>query len=133
MKGFILTIDAIIALLLLVATVAILFSYNLSLKDFGKDIYLTEVSSDTLTVMEKQGLLNNLIILGNDSAILDTLSLTPVSICNDLVVVQLQTNTTVSIVTKPNCANSSTVYSISRRSFISNKTVYIAQMKSWYR
>ncbi|MEK6982265.1 MAG: hypothetical protein AABX38_05015 [Candidatus Micrarchaeota archaeon] len=132
-KGFVLTIDAIMALLFMLVAIAIIFSYNLSAKQFGKDIYLTEVSFDTLSVLEKQGLFDKLITLGNDSAILDALSLTPVSVCTDLKIIQLQNNSVVSITSETGCGNSTSVYAISRRSFISNSTIYLGELRSWYR
>ena len=132
MKGFVITLDAVLALLLMLTillTITSTFS-KVSSESWG-NVHLRQLSFDTLTILEKSNMLNNAIKSNSSAEISDFLSReTPNNICMVLKIFRGQEANF--IIAKGGCEQKSE-FQIARRSFVVDKEFYFAEISTWNR
>jgi len=130
-RAIVFTIDAIIAIIILIAFTSASFYYLKNMNnDFGEND-LFQISQDSLAVLELNNELQNAITTSSTSNIQVFIdNLLPSHVCADIMLYDssdtLQLNTT-----KTNCISSDET-SASIRTFIVNNNFYYAKMRSWY-
>jgi hypothetical protein len=146
-KGIVLTVDALVALLVLFVTVSMAYSMINSLRtDPPPSMQLRHLSLDALTIMEKQHYMQEPLNLvynqsTNTSGLREFLFNTPPSICMDI---EAYSNDTPGInytYSKENCARTAGEYQVAWRSFMIHRNTtnfsydeyYTVKMTSWYK
>jgi len=131
-KGLVLTLDAVFALIAAttIITATLYYTGELSKVPYNKQA-LSKMSQDSLTILEKDGILVDAIETGSSTTLAEFLNSTPNQVCARIDLKLINTSL-IENATKTNC-NLSAEPVISRRSFIANNfTVYYARMESWY-
>jgi hypothetical protein len=132
MKGFVITLDSIVALLLmliLLLTITSTFS-TVSTKSLS-DVHLRQISFDTLTILEKSSMLNNAIKSNSSAEISSFLSReTPNNVCMLLKIFRGQEANF--IIAKGGCKQKSE-FQLARRSFVVGNDFYFAEISTWNR
>ncbi len=127
-KGFVFTIDATFALLIFAITL-LLISHQIFQDPTPRSTYLKQISSDTITVLEKTGKLGQM--LGSNSTevrqVLDSL---PQSVCAQVSLMSQSGNTTT--ITRPGCTNYQKELQIIRSPYIYGGSFYTTEIKSWF-
>jgi len=146
-KGIILTVDALLALLVLFITVTMAYSMINSLRtDPPPSAQLRHLSLDALTIMEKQHYMQEplTIVYGgttNTSGLRDFVFNTPPSICMDIEAYLNDTPRVNYTFAKENCQRTASEYQVGWRSFMIHRNLsnfsqdeyYTVKMTSWYR
>lgn len=130
-RGIVFTIDAIIAVIILIAFVSASYFYLKNINNNFGDNDLFQVSQDSLTVLELNNELQSAIATSSISDIQVYIdNLLPSHVCADIALYDssdiLQLNAT-----KTNCTSSDETSS-SIRTFIVSNNFYYAKMRSWY-
>ncbi len=146
-KGIILTVDAMVALLVLFVTVAMVYSMINSLRtDPPPSAQLRHLSLDALTIMEKQHYMQEPLNLvyetsTNTSGFREFLFNTPPSICMDIEAYSNDTPSANYTYSKENCKRTASEYQVAWRSFMIHRNTtnfsydeyYTVKMTSWYK
>ena len=136
-KGFIISIDAIIALLIAFAMlVSISANFSVSKHSSLADEKLSAVSKDVLTVLEKSGKLENAVVENKNKELGKYLNKTSENLCFEISVFDFDDNSSaLSAVAKKDCKKNQTEVSVlsTKRSFFvaDNEKFYWAELKSW--
>lgn len=126
--GFVFTLDASFALLIIAITV-IFIATQVFHPPTPNSIYLKQISMDTLTVLGKTDKLSK--ILGeNSTEVRQVLDALPSSVCGEISLVDGSGTTTV--VTRPGCGNYKKELQVTRIPYVDDGNYYIAEMRSWY-
>ncbi len=129
-NGFVLSLDAVLALLVALLMLGIIFSYlNIRASALASN-YLAQVSMDALALMEKNGALNEA-VAGNSSKANDVLRALPPSVCMNLKITDSSGKLKL-MLKKPRCAGYEKELVSARRSFVDGNNFYIAQGEAWY-
>ncbi|MEW6329670.1 MAG: hypothetical protein AB1468_06195 [Candidatus Micrarchaeota archaeon] len=129
-NGFVLSLDAVLALLVALLMLGIIFSYlNIRASALSSN-YLSQISMDALALMEKNGALNDA-VAGNSSKANDALRALPPSVCVDLKITD-STGKLKLLLKRPRCGGYEKELITARRSFIYGNDFYIAQAEAWY-
>ncbi len=134
-KGFIISIDAVIALLIAFAMlVSISTHFSASKHGFLADEKLSAVSKDVLTVLEKSGKLEEAVMENKNKELGKYLNKTSKNLCFELSVFDFDDDSSAfSSATKKGCKkNTGSVLSTKRSFFVpKNEKFYWAELKSW--
>lgn len=131
-KGIIFTLDAVFALIVAVTiTVAVIFHMSQVSKIPYSKQALNKIAQDSLTVLEKDGILKEAIETGSTETITTFLNSLPYQICAGMDLKSADQSTIQSAV-KTGC-NSSEEAVIARRAFIANNfSTYYVRMEFWH-
>lgn len=135
-KGFVITLDAILALFVLGAMTAMMFWY-LSAANYSAngDNYLKELSMDSLTVLEKSGKLASAVDENNLSEIRSFLSNLPRQMCAEILIYRAGENLPV-LAAAGDCGGRGNENASVKRGFVvqseQSQVFYAAEMNSWY-
>lgn len=137
-KGFVLTLDAMMALLVIFVSIAAVFGFMQQVSNYSHDsANLRELSSGLLSVMEKNDYLRE--SLSDRNVVITLLGNTPEGVCMMLEVTEGNSTTPVYAVEKSGCEEVSSAKlgmreeDVSWRSFVKDGAYYSAKMTSWYR
>lgn len=130
MKAYIITLDALVAVAFIFLAMAMLYSYTFQ-PSVPKDIYLKQISFDTITVMEKTGRLGQ-IIEGNSTGARSLLERTPKSICIQMMITDSSENDVFTIL-KENCGSYGNDFQVTYRTFVQSNQIYTVKTYSWYK
>ena len=138
-KGFVLTLDAIIALLVIFMSVAVTFSFIHQVRNYSpQSIKLRELSSDLLSVMEKNGYLEESV--SDRTAVRSLLQDTPDGVCMMLEVTEGNSTIPTYAMQKTGCEVSTGKERVvlreeyvSWRSFVKDGEYYCAKITGWYK
>jgi len=138
-KGFVISFDAVIALLLLTSLIVAATSY-LSTVEFkaGNSLSLKEITMDSLTVLEKSGKLEKAISTDKSSEVRAFLNKLPYNVCADL---RVYSGNDLSnhefLVLRPGCKQNFKESATIERSVVvesgGNVSIYLAELRAWYR
>ena len=134
-RGFVLTLDAVFAMLILFVSIAFIFN---SLKEVGDEsIKLEQLSAyekDALTVMEKTGAISD--STTNTSRVREIIEASPPNICLE-VTLQRQNGSILYTMPKQDCTNQRDEIRYERRTVVkktgSGFDFYSAQVVGWYK
>lgn len=129
-NGFVLSLDAVLALLVALLMLGLIFSYlNIRASALGSN-YLAQVSGDALALMEKNGALGDA-VAGNSTKANDVLRALPPSVCMDVRITDASGRLKL-LLKKPRCEGYEKELASARRSFVFGDNFYIAQGEAWY-
>ncbi len=126
MKGYVITLDAFLALMLLTFVMAMVLSQDYGDSQYGA-LYMRAMSMRMLAAFEKSGVLAAGI--SRPSELRAALNGLPPNVCSQLTVYN-STNSTVMDVQKDGCAAPSSP-SVSYRTFYANNSLYLAKSTAW--
>ncbi|MGV8085393.1 MAG: hypothetical protein ACP5N9_04040 [Candidatus Bilamarchaeum sp.] len=131
MKGFIITLDAAIAILFVLFAILIISNQSYIQKAPGT-IYLKQLTMDLLTIMHKTGRFSQA-LEGNSSAVSEIIEATPHLACIQVSIINVSGNDVFNM-TKNDC-NSTTNVDIQATSMplLYNGSDYIVRSESWLR
>ncbi|MFH1663274.1 MAG: hypothetical protein ABH986_00395 [archaeon] len=136
MKGFVISVDAVIAL---VIAFAMLFSiavhFNESRLNSLNEAKLALVSEDVLTVLEKNSKLQQAVLQGKNNEIAKYLNKTSQNLCFEINLIDFDNNSSaLSTATKKGCEKGISVISVKRSFFvIEQEKFYWAEIKAWHK
>lgn len=131
MRAYVLTLDAMFAIMLLFLAVSLLGTeWFRPLASDG--LYLKQVSLDTLSLLEATGGLD-MALDGNITAAREVFELLPKSVCMDMAIKNAGSDAIVANVTKLACNNRSGELQTSFSMFIHENETYKSELKSWYK
>jgi hypothetical protein len=138
-KGFVISIDALIALVLLLSMLAAATAYYGGIKfEAGSSLALKQVASDSITVLEKSGKLEEAVNTDSVSDIRAFLNRLPGNICGEVSIYSksgLENPLLLSL--RPGCSKNFLDMASVKRSFLARSggsaTAYLGEMKAWYR
>lgn len=131
-KGFVLTLDAMIALLVIFVSITVTFGFIHQIRNYSpRSIQLREMSSDVLSVMEKKGYLEESI--SNRTVVRSLLHETPDGVCMRLDVRKGNSTIPVYAIQKIGCEVGGEEEHVSWRTFVKDGGYYCARMTSWYK
>lgn len=132
MRGIILTIDAMLALIALgILISAAVFFVNNAYNAQWTESELNKISMDTLTILEKDGTLESAVSDNSMTSTSTFLNALPGQVCANISFYD-SSGTYVNSTQTTGCTNS-TRLSKARRSFIVGSIVYYAEMGAWYK
>lgn len=136
MKGFIISFDAVIALIISFAML-VAISGNFAESQFSSlnETKLALISEDVLTVLEKNGKLDEAIKQNKNNEISKYLNKTSKNLCFELNMYDYDNNSSaLNTVTKTQCKKTPALNEIStKRSFFYNEKFYWAELKAWFK
>ncbi len=136
MKGFVISIDGIIALII-AFTMLLVITANFADSKYSSlsEVKLGLISEDILTVLEKSEKLEESVIENQNKEISKYLNKTSNNLCFELSVFDFDNNSSaLSNVSKKGCTKTGSVISIKRSFFVSeNEKFYWAEMRAWYK
>ena len=131
MKGFVITIDGIIALIVFVSLFIIISSPALrTAPNSWSDVQVRRLSMDSLAILEKDGALARAVELNSSSELLYFMSSELPSLCMEITV--REEGIPVMSAVKSGCVMEQSAF-ITRRSFVSGGSFYIAELRAWSR
>ncbi len=130
MRGFVITVDAIMGLVFFFLIMGLLASYSFK-QTTANEIYLKDFSMDFLTVMEKTGRIEAL-VEGDSTRLREIIDRTPIALCLELSATDSEGNR-VSTIAKQGCGAHGNLLQTTSRPFIYNESHYTATVQSWYR
>jgi len=137
MKGIVISMDALIALLVLIVILTLTNGYLNGIQEAeNRSLLLKEQASDIATVLEKNGFLEEAVKTGQVNDIRSYLNRLPNSICAETIAFEAVDQNIVFSAVKPSCTQSSGEASSINRSFIMNDTqtnFYYARVTTWIR
>ncbi|MFH1695072.1 MAG: hypothetical protein ABH850_01415 [Candidatus Micrarchaeota archaeon] len=134
MKGFVISIDSMIALVIAFAMLVSITGYFSNSKfDLLNEPKLAFVSQDVLTVLEKNNKLAEAVEENQNKEIGKYLNKTSNNLCFELNIFDYDNNSSaLSTATKKGCKKGNSILS-TKRSFFSEEKFYWAELKSWYK
>ena len=130
MKGFVITIDALMALSFLFLAV-LLLSSNSFQPNAPRGIYLKQLTLDALTVMDKVGAFDNAVD-GDANPVNQILASTPHSACMQITIID-RNGDDVATLSKIGCGEFGRELQSASKPFVHNGKPYMVKTKSWYR
>ncbi|VVC02930.1 Uncharacterised protein [Candidatus Bilamarchaeum dharawalense] len=131
MKGFIINLDAAVAVSFILFAMIIIASQSYNPRA-PTGIYLKQLTLDTITVLEKTGRLEQALD-GNSSALNEVVEATPKLACISLTVSDIKGNV-MTTTTKSDCTDHSDLnIQVTARPIIYNGTSYVITSESWLR
>ncbi|MFH1521026.1 MAG: hypothetical protein ABID61_05255 [Candidatus Micrarchaeota archaeon] len=131
MKGFAISLDAVIALSFVLFAMMIIATQSYYPKAPG-EIYLKQLTLDVVTVLEKTGRMNQAID-GNSSAIQELLETTPKLACIEITIVDTN-EIIVSNITKSDCTETTDLdIQITASPLLYKNNNYIIKSETWLR
>ena len=127
-KGFVFTLDAILAILATVVILISIYSILSNVNTVNNDD-LHKITLSSLAILEKNNYLSNG-VNGNFSNINNFLNSLPSQICANISLYNVDNNIINS--NKKNGCSSSDNLVVGRRVFVSDYNVYYAKMEAWY-
>ena len=127
-RGFFLTIDGLIALTMLLVAL-ILISNQTFQPQTPRGIYLKQVSTDVLTVLQTSGRTETS-LSGNTTAVREVFEALPITICMQVNLENTVNGTTITI-PRPGCRGYGNQLQTVYRTFVYGNTQYIARLESW--
>ena len=136
-KGFVFSIDSLIALSVTLALLVISASYLALVKDSAlPSAFLKDFSMDAVTVLEKTGLLESAVDTNSSTGIAFFLNRLPQNICIEVNIFnESDTEKAIMTVLKNGCTANYEEKSSLKRSFLagSEPSFYIAKVSAWYK
>jgi len=137
-KGFIISLDALLALLLTLVMIGTSVYYLSGTNyDSYNSNYLKEISMDSLTVLEKSGTLEETVKEDSSDELRILLNKLPYQICGELLLFEsTDLDNAVIVVSRSDCEKSYLNFASTKRSFVVNDGsvgYYLAEMNTWYR
>ena len=130
-KGIAITLDAIMAVLLLLVMMALMGSFaRPNPNQVAPLIDLRHSEMSALQAMEKTGRLEAA-LAGNDTAVREVLAATDESECYTMTIVKYSTNSTIITTVKPGCGAASGEMMYAFRSFAAANETYLVRMAGW--
>jgi len=131
MKGFAITLDAVVALAFFLFAVMIIGTQTYPPVNPGA-IYLKQLTLDTLTVLEKTGRISQALD-GNATSIQQVLEATPKLACMNLSIIDNQGNALISSV-KSDCNVTARLdIQVTERPLLYQGGMYVIKTQSWFR
>ncbi len=130
MKGFVITIDALVAMTFFFVAALLLYSTTYQLQTY-RGVYLKQFTFDTLTVMDSTGQLQEAID-GNSSQMRWLMHATPDNYCMVVTITDETGNVTASI-PKEGCGSSEKETQVATRIIPQDGELYTISAESWYR
>lgn len=131
MKGAIITLDGIMAMLFLILTMTLVLSSMPALNTtIIASNYLKTMSMDVLTSLEISGRIGTS-IGGNMRAIKEVLQATSSSLCMEIEIRDVASDRTVGIAKKSGCGEARFGYSITYRTVKADAKTYLITARSW--
>jgi hypothetical protein len=132
MKGFVITIDSIIALILSISLILIISSPLFKLRSSAwSDMQVKHLSMDSLTILEKSGILARAVEQNSSSELLYFMSTESTPLCMRIKVSGADGYTL--YVEKAGCTDEKGKSFLSKRTFISGNKFYTAELHAWQR
>lgn len=138
-QGFVISLDALIALLVLLSLMVAASSYLAGIKhEAGSSLTLKEVAMDSITVLEKGGTLEKAISTDKVNEIRAFLNRMPANICGEInVYAETDLNNQIFTVLRPGCLkNFKELATIERSVVVENNgsaDLYLAKINAWYK
>ncbi len=131
MKGFIINLDAVIALSFVLFVMILIGSQSYNPRAPGS-IYLKQLTLDTITVLEKTGRIDQA-IGGNTSAVQEIVEATPKLACMDVSILN-STESTIAVIVKSDCTETAGLdIQTVTRPVLYQGSKYIIKTESWFR
>jgi len=132
MRGFVITLDSIIALILAISLIIIVGSPVLRVRPSAwSDAQVKRISMDFLTILDKSGALTRAVGQNSSSEIIYFMSTESSSLCMK---VRLSgSNGYLLSAEKSGCSGEGTRVFLSRRTFVSGSNFYTAELRTWER
>jgi len=131
MKGFAITLDAVVAMSFVLFAMMIITTQTYQPRAPG-GIYLKQLTLDALTVMEKTGAVDKALD-NNASAIQTIVEATPKLACMSISILNASGNMTASVV-KSDCAETAGLdMQVSARPVLYQGSMYMIKSESWFR
>lgn len=128
-KGFVITFDAIAALIFLFIA-GMIMANQIFYPTTPRGVYLKQISLDVLTVLDKTDRLDSFVD-ENSTSIREILVATPDSVCMQITINDLTED--LAVMNKPNCGSYGKELQTAARMFVYNDDVYFAKIESWYK
>ncbi len=139
MKGFVFSLDALIAMLLLITMfiTATIYFNQVEFKE-NINIVLKQIAMDSITVLEKNGKIENAIKQNQVNELRSFLNKLPKSICGEIKIYKTSDLTNPElIVLKENCEQNFLESALIKRSIIVKNEkeieLYLSEIKTWYK
>lgn len=131
MKGFAITLDAIVAISFFMFAIMLIASQSYQPRAPG-GIYLKQLTLDTLTVLEKTGSIDQA-ILGNTTEVQEMLEATPTLACMDVTIMDAA-DTVVITAVKSGCNETAGLdMQATTRPVLHQGRMYVVKSESWSR
>ncbi|QLJ52759.1 MAG: hypothetical protein Sv326_0584 [Candidatus Fermentimicrarchaeum limneticum] len=131
MKGFVLTIDGIIALIVFISLFVIISSPTLrTTSSAWSDVQVRRLSMDSLTILEKNGALGRAVESNSSSELIYFMGSEFTSLCMQITVSEGDSHVLSAV--KSGCVEGRGAF-ITRRSFVSGDDFYTAELHAWSR
>ncbi|MEM3030493.1 MAG: hypothetical protein QXH27_02050 [Candidatus Micrarchaeia archaeon] len=134
MKGFFISLDAVLAVLLAFLLLATSLLVAGDIKSVAaEEVQLKRVSEDILAVLEKSGRLALTPEAGGASEVTEVFLAAPDSACFRLRVLRASDLKIRRVIVRPGCGNPEEFHQVTKRSFVFDRGFYIAELTSWRR
>ncbi|MEM3555136.1 MAG: hypothetical protein QXF56_00200 [Candidatus Micrarchaeia archaeon] len=131
MRGFVITIDGIIGLIVFLSLFIVVSSPAMKVTQSAwESAHMRKISMDSLAVLEKSGVLSRAVEANSSSELIYFMSTEFSSVCTQITV---EGEEYMLSVVKPGCEKIQGGFVVARRSFVENGRYYIAEMKVWNR
>ena len=138
-NGFVISIDALLAMLLLLSLFAAATAYYGGIRfEAGSSLALKQVASDSITVLEKSGKLEQAVQDGKVNGIRAFLNKLPNNVCGEVSIYsQSDLGNPELLSLRQGCKKNFLDLATVRRSFLvrseNSAAAYLGEMKAWYR
>jgi len=134
MRGFFISLDAVLAILLafVILAASLFIAGNIRSRSVD-EAQLKRVSEDVLAVLEKTGRLALTPQAGGASEVQEVFLTAPDSACFRLRVIRASDLKVRRLITRPGCGNPREFHQVTKRSFVSDRELYLAELTSWRR
>lgn len=130
MKGFVITIDSIIALIVTISIITLLSSSVFRLDTSAwSDAQVRHISMDSLAILDKSGILSRAVAQNSTAEIVYFMSTESTSLCMKVKV--SGTNGYNLYAEKTGCTDEGSKVFLSRRTFVSGNDFYTAELDAW--
>ncbi len=130
MKGFVITLDSVIAIIVAISLIIIISAPTLRVRPSAwSGVEAKRFSMDSLAILQKSGVLARAVQTNSTSELLYFMSTESTSLCMRIRI--SGSNGYGLYAAKAGCTSEASGFSLSKRSFISGGKPYIAEMHSW--
>jgi hypothetical protein len=130
MKGYVITVDALVALSFLFLASLLIYSQTFHPQaPYG--VYLKQFTLDVLTVMEKSGALEEG-VEENSTEMRWLVESTPDLMCMQVSIIN-SSNQQIALVSKTHCGEFGREFQVASRPFVHDGEMYMVKAESWYR
>ena len=130
-RGFVITLDALTALLFLLFAMMIISAYVFH-PVAPRGVYLKQLSMDVAGILDKTDRLDALIEENNSADVREIIQATPESVCMQLKISDRNGND-ITAVNKFDCGSYGKELQVTTRIFVHDGDAYTAKIESWYR